>query len=105
MLSKLYVSLFHVLILSFSLPPFQENLFQEGGRQAEMQQIINALDVGGARELPGSAHSMAGCLLLFLSALREPVIPVPLHQKAMDCCNQPMLCKQVRSSLNHSRGI
>ena len=67
-----------------------------------MQQIIDALDVGGARELPGSAHSMAGCLLLFLSALIEPVIPVPLHPRAMDCCHQPMLCKQVYTQLHPS---
>lgn len=65
-----------------------------------MEQIINALDVGGSsRGLPGSPHSMANCLLLFLSALSEPVIPVPLHQKAVDCCNQPMLCKQVGTTL------
>jgi hypothetical protein len=77
----------------------QENLFQESGRHVEVQEIIDALDVGGVRELPGSAHSVAGCVLLFLSALSEPVIPVPLQQRAMDCCNQPMLCKQLLLSL------
>ena len=84
---------------------FQENLFQEGGRQVEMEEIRNVLDVGGARELPGSTHSVANCLLLFLSALSEPVIPVPLHQRVVECCNQPMLCKQVSSTLMPSRGM
>ena len=79
----------HVYILS------QENLFREGGLEVEMMQIRDALDVGGCRELPGSTHSVANCLLVFLSALSEPVIPVPLHQRAVDCCHQPMLCKQV----------
>lgn len=76
-----------------------ENLFQESGRQVEVLQIIDALDVGGVRELPGSTHSVAQCLVLFLSALSEPVIPTPLHQRAMDCSNQPMLCKQLLLNL------
>ena len=61
----------------------------------EMEQIRDVLDIGGGRDLPGSPHSVANCLLLFLSALSEPVIPTALHQRAVECCNQPMLCKQV----------
>lgn len=59
----------------------------------EMEMIRDALDVGGT--LSGSPHSMASCLLLFLSALSDPVIPIALHHRAMECCHQPMLCKQV----------
>ena len=49
--------------------------------------------------MPGSVNSVAAALLLFLGALEEPVVPVALHQKAMDCCNNATLCKQVRSGI------
>ena len=32
---------------------------------------------------------------MFLRALAQPIIPQPLHQRCMDCCNNPTLCKQV----------
>jgi len=65
----------------------------------EMEQIRDVLDVGG-KDLPGTPHSVAASLLLFLSALAEPVIPRALHQRAMDCSNQPLLCQQVGVWLN-----
>ena len=54
------------------------------------------LDTGGSSpELPGSVHSVAAALLSFLQALSEPVVPYRLHAKCMDCCNTPILCRQV----------
>lgn len=52
------------------------------------------LDTGG-RDLPGSVFSVSSVLLTFLSALAEPVVPVSLHARCMDCCNNATLCKQV----------
>ena len=52
------------------------------------------LDTGG-RELPGSTYSVASALLTFLAALADPVVPVALHQRCMECYNNATLCKQV----------
>lgn len=73
---------------------FQEDLFTEGGRKSEMEEIRNVLDTGG-RELPGTVFSVASSLLTFLAALAEPVVPVKLHTKCMEACNNTTLCKQV----------
>ena len=55
------------------------------------------LDAGGASsELPGTVHSVAAALLSFLQALSEPVVPYRFHAKCMDCCNTPILCRQVK---------
>ena len=54
------------------------------------------LDSGGSSsQLPGSVYSVAAALLSFLQALSEPVVPYRLHTKCMDCCNAPILCRQV----------
>ena len=72
------------------------NLFTDGGLQSELVEIRNMLDTGGASsELPGTVHSVAAALLSFLQALSEPVVPYRLHVKCMDCCNTPILCRQV----------
>ena len=44
----------------------------------------------------GSLYSIAEALLIFLEALPEPVIPYAFYQRALECCNNFMLCKQVR---------
>lgn len=44
----------------------------------------------------GSIYSIAEALLIFLEALPEPVIPYAFYQRALECCNNYMLCKQVR---------
>ena len=72
----------------------QEGLFSDGGRASELEEIIDMLDTGG-KDLPGSVFSVASILLTFLAALAEPVVPVSLHSRCMDCCNNATLCKQV----------
>ena len=72
----------------------QEDLFTDGGRQAELQDIQDVLDRGG-KELPGTVFSAAAALLTFLSALAEPVVPTSLHARAMEGNNNLTLCKQV----------
>ena len=44
----------------------------------------------------GSIYSIAEALLIFLEALPEPVIPYGFYPRALECCNNYMLCKQVR---------
>lgn len=45
--------------------------------------------------IAGSVYSIAEALLIFLEALPEPVIPYAFYQRALECCNNYMLCKQV----------
>lgn len=56
-----------------------------------------SLDEGVLNDvLPGSVHSVAEALLLFLEALPEPVIPYNLYQAALDATPNFSLCKEVR---------
>uniref|UniRef100_A0A3P8YPW9 phosphoinositide 5-phosphatase n=1 Tax=Esox lucius TaxID=8010 RepID=A0A3P8YPW9_ESOLU len=48
---------------------------------------------------PGSNHSVAEALLLFLDALPEPVVPFSLYQQCLECCSNPSQCKKVVSCL------
>ncbi|XP_070568021.1 inositol polyphosphate 5-phosphatase OCRL-like isoform X2 [Ptychodera flava] len=72
-----------------------ENLFSQGGLHTELLQIRDCLDTGIPDEMPGSTTSVAEALLIFISALREPVIPYAQYQKCLDCANNFTLCKQV----------
>ena len=72
----------------------QDGLFSHRGRQSEIADIMNMLDTGG-KDLPGSVFSVASILITFLAALAEPVVPVVLHGRCMECCNNTTLCKQV----------
>ncbi|XP_030225503.1 type II inositol 1,4,5-trisphosphate 5-phosphatase isoform X1 [Gadus morhua] len=77
----------------------QEDLFQQPGLRSEFQEIRDYLDTGVPDSLPGSNHSVAEALLLFLESLPEPVVPYSLYQQCLDCCSSPMLCKKVISKL------
>uniref|UniRef100_A0A674E6Y2 phosphoinositide 5-phosphatase n=1 Tax=Salmo trutta TaxID=8032 RepID=A0A674E6Y2_SALTR len=48
---------------------------------------------------PGSNHSVAEALLLFLDALPEPVVPFSLYQQCLECCSNTSQCKKVVSLL------
>ncbi|KAG9331296.1 hypothetical protein JZ751_019528 [Albula glossodonta] len=52
----------------------QEDLFQQPGLRTEFEEIRDCLDTGMPESLPGSNHSVAEALLMFLDALPEPVI-------------------------------
>ena len=59
--------------------------------------LRTSLDEGVLNDaLPGSVHSVAEALLLFLEALPEPVIPYSLYQGALDATPNFSLCKEVR---------
>ncbi|CAH2314849.1 inositol polyphosphate 5-phosphatase OCRL-1 isoform X1 [Pelobates cultripes] len=77
----------------------QEDLFQTPGRQEELQNIIDCLDTSIPENIPGSNHSVAEALLIFLEALPEPVICYELYQKCIDCSHDTRLCRQVISHL------
>ncbi|NWX91036.1 OCRL phosphatase, partial [Nothoprocta pentlandii] len=77
----------------------QEDLFQTPGMQDELQQIIDCLDTSILETIPGSNHSVAEALLIFLEALPEPVICYELYQRCLDCSHDSRLCRQVISQL------
>ncbi|KAG8448228.1 hypothetical protein GDO86_015359 [Hymenochirus boettgeri] len=77
----------------------QEELFQTPGKQEELQQIIDCLDTSIPGSIPGSNHSVAEALLIFLEALPEPVICYELYQRCIDCSHDTRLCRQVISQL------
>lgn len=74
-----------------------ENLFQIPGLQTELQQIRDCLDTGVPDVLPGSVHSIAESLLLFLECLAEPVIPFSYYSQCLAASNNLLLSKQVLS--------
>ncbi|XP_055782216.1 type II inositol 1,4,5-trisphosphate 5-phosphatase-like isoform X2 [Salvelinus fontinalis] len=70
-------------------------LFQQPGLHSEFVKIRDCLDTGMPDLLPGSNHSVAEALLLFLDALPEPVVPFSLYQQCLECCSNTSQCKKV----------
>ncbi|KAM9489325.1 type II inositol 1,4,5-trisphosphate 5-phosphatase isoform 2-T2 [Clarias gariepinus] len=77
----------------------QEDIFQQPGLRLEFEEIRDCLDTGSVDCLPGSNHSVAEALLLFLDALPEPVVPYSLYQQCLECCYNSSQCKQIISVL------
>ncbi|XP_059371724.1 inositol polyphosphate 5-phosphatase OCRL-like isoform X2 [Carassius carassius] len=77
----------------------QEELFQTPGLQEELQNIIDCLDTSIPESIPGSNHSVAEALLIFLEALPEPVLCYELYQRCLECSHDSRLCKQLISQL------
>ncbi|XP_041095797.1 inositol polyphosphate 5-phosphatase OCRL-like isoform X1 [Polyodon spathula] len=77
----------------------QEDLFQTPGMQEELQAIIDCLDTSIPNTIPGSNHSVAEALLIFLEALPEPVVCYELYQRCLDCSHDSRLCRQLISQL------
>uniref|UniRef100_A0A7N6FAN7 phosphoinositide 5-phosphatase n=1 Tax=Anabas testudineus TaxID=64144 RepID=A0A7N6FAN7_ANATE len=73
----------------------QEDIFQQPGLRSELAEIRDCLDTGMPDSLPGSNHSVAEALLLFLDSLPEPVVPYHFYQG----CNVDLFCLQVISML------
>nr|XP_056715174.1 inositol polyphosphate 5-phosphatase OCRL isoform X2 [Euleptes europaea] len=80
----------------------QEDLFQTPGMQDELQDIIECLDTTIPETIPGSNHSVAEALLIFLEALPEPVICYELYQRCLDCSQDSRFCRQVICQLPRS---
>ncbi|KAK4295648.1 hypothetical protein Pmani_031812 [Petrolisthes manimaculis] len=77
-----------------------KGLFTHPGLQKEIFEIRTCLDEGVEHQvLPGSVHSVAEALLLFIEALPEPVIPYSLYQAALDATPNFSLCKEVINKL------
>ncbi|XP_034029951.1 LOW QUALITY PROTEIN: type II inositol 1,4,5-trisphosphate 5-phosphatase [Thalassophryne amazonica] len=77
----------------------QEDIFQQPGLRSEFAEIRDCLDTGMLDSLPGSNHSVAEALLLFLDALPEPVIPYSFYQHCLECCSIASQCEKVISML------
>uniref|UniRef100_A0A672Z284 phosphoinositide 5-phosphatase n=1 Tax=Sphaeramia orbicularis TaxID=375764 RepID=A0A672Z284_9TELE len=73
----------------------QEDIFQQPGLRSEFAEIRDCLDTGIPDSLPGSNHSVAEALLLFLDALPEPVVPYSLYQQCLECCSNASQCEKV----------
>ncbi|KAK3098461.1 hypothetical protein FSP39_019707 [Pinctada imbricata] len=77
----------------------ESSLFQQPGLHKEILAIRDCLDTGVPDRIPGSVHSVAEALLLFLESLPDPVIPCSVYHRCLDCSNNFMLCKQVLSQI------
>lgn len=77
----------------------QEDIFQQPGLRSDFEEIRDCLDTGSLDTLPGSNHSVAEALLLFLDALPEPVIPFGFYPQCLDCCSDSSHCRQIVSML------
>ncbi|XP_031708967.1 type II inositol 1,4,5-trisphosphate 5-phosphatase isoform X1 [Anarrhichthys ocellatus] len=77
----------------------QEDLFQQPGLRSEFAEIRDCLDTGIPDSLPGSNHSAAEALLLFLDALPEPVVPYYSYQQCLESCSNASQCEKVISML------
>ena len=74
-------------------------LFEQPGVASEISAIRLKLDTSMPDSLPGSVHSVAEALLLFLETLKEPIIPFSLTQQALDGCGTFQSARSVFSSL------
>uniref|UniRef100_A0A8C6TKG1 phosphoinositide 5-phosphatase n=1 Tax=Neogobius melanostomus TaxID=47308 RepID=A0A8C6TKG1_9GOBI len=77
----------------------QEEIFQQPGLRIEFAEIRDCLDTGMPDSLPGSNHSVAEALLLFLDALPEPVVPYSFYLQCLECCSNASQCVKVISML------
>lgn len=74
-------------------------LFEQPGLASEISAIRLKLDTSMPDSLPGSVHSVAEALLIFLETLKEPIIPYSLMQKALDACGTFQSARTIFSSL------
>ncbi|XP_061195086.1 inositol polyphosphate 5-phosphatase OCRL-like [Saccostrea echinata] len=77
----------------------KSELFQQAGLTKELQAIRDCLDTGVPDKIPGSIHSVAEALLLFLECLPDPVIPSRVYYRCLECSANYMVCKQVISQI------
>lgn len=66
-------------------------LFQSEGTESEFSAIIDSLDTGRPEIIPGSVHSVAKVLIIFLKCLPEPVIPSKEYDRCLDCLLDPAI--------------
>ncbi|XP_061427974.1 inositol polyphosphate 5-phosphatase OCRL-like isoform X2 [Lethenteron reissneri] len=77
----------------------QEDLFQQPGLTAEMEEIRDCLDTDIPDTLPGSNHSVAESLLMFLEALAEPVVSCELYAQCLAKASSASQSSQVIQQL------
>ncbi|XP_029476002.1 type II inositol 1,4,5-trisphosphate 5-phosphatase isoform X2 [Rhinatrema bivittatum] len=77
----------------------QEDLFQQPGLRSDFEAIRDCLDTGMPDTLPGSIHSVAEALLLFLEGLPEPVLCYRLYEACLESASDYAMCKEAVSRL------
>ncbi|XP_078403180.1 inositol polyphosphate 5-phosphatase OCRL isoform X1 [Cetorhinus maximus] len=80
----------------------QEDLFQIPGTQEELQKIFDCLDTSIPQTIPGSNHSVAEALLIFLEALPEPVLCYELHLQCLEISFDNRSCRHLITQLPRS---
>ncbi|XP_064617717.1 inositol polyphosphate 5-phosphatase OCRL-like isoform X2 [Liolophura sinensis] len=84
----------------------QNDLFRLPGLHSEVKQIRDCLDTGIPDKVPGSVHSVAEALLIFLQCLPEPVIPYNVYRKCLDSCTNFFTAKQVLQDIpEHHKNV
>nr|CAB3264549.1 inositol polyphosphate 5-phosphatase OCRL-1 [Phallusia mammillata] len=81
----------------------QPDLFQQPGLHQEFQKIQESLDSTlptNKTTLPGSNHSVAEALLLFLEALPEPVIPFQYYTPCLEVAENLDLAKELLKTMS-----
>uniref|UniRef100_A0A9J7Z1V5 phosphoinositide 5-phosphatase n=3 Tax=Cyprinus carpio TaxID=7962 RepID=A0A9J7Z1V5_CYPCA len=96
---KIVFDFWHTIVKLLTISVLQEELFQQPGLRGEFEEIRDCLDTGSLDTLPGSNHSVAEALLLFLDALPDPVIPFSFYPQCLDCCSDSSRCRQIISVL------
>lgn len=69
------------------------------GDPKEVDELRECLDTGQPFPSPINIHSMAECLLLFLSSLADPVIPQTNYFTILEQSGSYLKCKQLIQSL------
>nr|XP_023690270.1 inositol polyphosphate 5-phosphatase OCRL-1-like isoform X1 [Paramormyrops kingsleyae] len=77
----------------------QEDLFNIAGLPDELQAIIDCLETSIPSTIPGSSHSVAQALVIFLEALPEPVVCYRFYRQCLDCSHDSRLCRQLVAQL------
>lgn len=70
-------------------------MFESSALHEEIVRIRDWLDSGSLDPIPGSIHAVAEALLLFLSYIKDPVIPYHLHDACIAAASNYTSCKQI----------
>ncbi|GAB6030996.1 hypothetical protein CHUAL_007816 [Chamberlinius hualienensis] len=77
----------------------QDQLFEQPGLPNEIILIRECLDSCMPTIIPGSIHSIAETLLIFLESLPEPVIPSNFYSRCLEAAQNSFQCQRIIQQL------
>lgn len=77
----------------------EAHIFEQPGLHSELIAIREFLDTGMPNKIPGSVHSAAEALLLFLESLPVPVIPNEFYNQCLESANNYTMCRQLLAKI------